>query len=110
MINLLQIIGFFLIGFFELLLGTIDFKFIQKNRIALTGLAEIIHVFFWAYIIYNLFITGIFYLDHVASYALGCSLGKMTALKYEPIIDRYILKVTRKGRKVKRGSWQGKRK
>lgn len=107
---MLEQLSLFVVGLLELFLGTVDFKFIQKNRIAWTAIAEFVHVYIWAYIISRLFIQGHFPFDLVTSYGLGCVAGKVFALKAEPFIDKKIMKIQRGGRKIRRGFWFAKRK
>lgn len=111
---LLKSISLFFIGFIELFLGVVNFKLTQKNRIICSMITTIIHIYMWAYIISTIveamFETNESILMLVTIYALGCGLGDYYGLKSEPFLDKYILKLQRKGRKFRRGKWFKRRK
>ena len=100
----------FLIGFVELFLVTINYKFTQRNRMICSGLSTFIYVYMWAYIILALFENASESFIFISVYALGCGLGDFFALKYDNIIDKYITRIQRRGRKKKRGKFYGKKK
>ena len=102
----------FLIGFWELFLCTINYKFTQRNRMVASAITTMIYVYMWAYIVATIFddkVTG-FYL--LSSYAIGCGCGDFLALYYDDVIDKHITRLKRKkpGRKKKRGKFYGKKK
>ena len=100
----------FLIGIVELFLSIIDFKLTQKNRIYLSTLSTILNIYIWYFIGRSLFSNLDQGLVYVTSYALGCGLGCYLGMKFEPFIDIFIIRVQRKGRKIKRGKSKVKRK
>jgi len=104
------LLSVFIIGVIELFLGTINFKFTQRNRIVCSSLSTVLHVYIWAYIISTLFEDKSYTFLLITSYALGCGLGDYFALKYDNILDKYITRIQRKGRKRKHGKFYGRKK
>lgn len=99
----------FLIGIVELFLSIIDFKLTQKNRIGLSTLFTILNIYIWYFIGRSLFSNLDEGLIYVTSYAFGCGLGCYLGMKFEPFIDIFIIKIQRRGRRVKRGKYKSKK-
>ena len=104
----------FIVGFAELFLGVVNFKLTQKDRIFWSAISTVIHIYMWAFIVSTI-VEVIFEVKGyafilVTMYAMGCGIGDYFGLKSQPFLDKYILKLQRKGRKRKRGKWYKRRK
>lgn len=100
----------FMTGFVELFLNIIDFKLTQKNRAILSSFSTLAHIYLWFYIGRSLFTNINAGIITVTFYAIGCGLGCYLGLKSEPFLEKKILRMQRKGRKVRRGKRLNKRK
>jgi uncharacterized protein YebE (UPF0316 family) len=93
----------FFIGVLELFIGIVHFKFNQKNYKYGSAFLAIVYIYIWAYVLFNLFEDGHLNFLLVSAYALGSGVGNFIALQYDAKIEKLVLKIRKKGRKIKRG-------
>lgn len=102
MINyILFLISLFLVGMLEESLSIFYYKLVQKHYKVLCAIVSFIRTCVWAYVISGIIgnMDKVFYI--VGIYALGGAIGDYVSLTYEPLVEKAILKLPRKGRKRK---------
>lgn len=98
----------FLAGFLEEFISIFYYKLIQKHYKIWASIVSFLRTLIWGFVVYG--IVGSFldspsisleFLLRLVTYACGGAIGDYISLTIEPIIEKWVFKLQRKGRKKK---------
>lgn len=105
-----MILLYFFLGICENIAAIFYYKTAAKNYDFVCSIIDLVRGIIWLFVISVLIDNIQKNIPLGISYIIGCSVGDYISLKLEPRIERFILKIKRRGRRKKRWFLQNEKK